>query len=89
MTKNISALKVVISVPKVVISVPNFRPFLRKYQENPNLTLAPKLGKSTDRDQNLISSESGHDTSTCQISDRSTRSLENVRQPQIWSILLS
>ena len=50
----------------------------------------PKWGKSTDLDQNLISSESGQDTPECKISGHSSRqSAEHIRTTKIWPVSLS
>ena len=52
--------------------------------------MQPKWGKSTDPDQNLISSKSGQDTPACKISGHSSRhSSEHIRNPQIWPVSLS
>ena len=63
------------------ISMQNVRPFpqwvLQEMTRNPKfdpfhyVKIVPKLEKSTDHDHNLISSESGQDTSACKISGHS------------------
>ena len=51
----------------------NSQAFSRQCPETPNMTcqVVPKRRKSTDHDQNLISSEGGQDTSACNISGHS------------------
>ena len=54
--------------------------FSGKCPETHNLTRFTKSKgrKSTDRDHNLISSEGGHDTSTCQISGHSLHAFSGI-----------
>ena len=63
--------------------------FWRKGQETSNFTSftkskwwVPKWGKSTDRDWNLISSEDGHDTATCQNSGHSSHAFSRNGNPK-------
>ena len=64
------------------ISMSNFKPFLPsilmkiartpKFELFHKVKMMPKWGKSTDHDQNLISSDGGQDTSACQSSGHSS-----------------
>ena len=61
-----------------------------KFDQFHYVKVALKGGKSTDCDQNLISSEGGHDTSVNKISSHSSMpSPEHAQKHQIWPVSLS
>ena len=77
--KNKAPLPLGTDFPLLIHHMANFKPFLScvlpkfpitpKFDTYPWVKIAPKLGKTTEHDQNVLHSENGKDTSEGQISD--------------------